>query len=191
MHCVWEYMTTGGFVHIPAQRAGRGHTLLELVVVITITGLIAGIVAPPLVEATRARNRAVYRAALLAESRTALERMTRELREMPLATGTRAPDLSHADTDRIEFGATGFRLEDDVLQKLGTDGSWRTLAQHVSSFTLSYYDEDGAALGTLPLAESSRTDVYRIGVTLTLARASETITLRSGVFPRCWAYRNM
>ena len=176
-------------MYAKARRLAAGHTLLEMAVVITISGILAGVAAPPLVTATQARHRAVWRQTLLAEARTAMERMTRELREAARDPDREAPDLALADQEHIAFGATGYRLEGNVLQRRSAgDGAWRTLARHAAQFALTYRDEDGATLAAVPLSAADRARVRRIGLSLTLENGAERIALVTGVYLRRFAF---
>jgi type II secretory pathway pseudopilin PulG len=171
----------------------EGSTLIELVVVIVLTGTIAGIVAPPLIEATRIRERSIRRAALLGEARTALERIVREFREIPAKSeDTNAPDISAAAGDSIAFEAASYRLASGVLERLDPDDpAWRPLAAHVSAFALAYYDGDGNLLSSTPLSAGDRGILRRIGVSLTLQDGGQSVTLRTGAYLRNFAFRNL
>ena len=63
------------------MRAVRGFTLVEAVITIVILGVVAGVLAPFIVEATQGFTDTRERAELVAKGRLALERLTRDLRE--------------------------------------------------------------------------------------------------------------
>jgi type II secretory pathway pseudopilin PulG len=171
----------------------RGSTLLELVVVIVLAGTIAGIVSPPLIEATRTRERSVRRAALLGEARTALERIVREFREIPAkSTDANSPDISAAAGDSIAFQAASYRVASGVLERLeANDTTWRPLASHVTAFALTYYDGNGNVLSSTPLSAGDRGNLRRIGVSLALQDGGQSVALRTGAFLRIFSFRNL
>lgn len=174
----------------PGQRSG--FSLIELVTVISLAGLIAGVVAPPFVQATQARHRMSKRGILLSEGRTALERMIREWREIHAAAGDdHAADITTAEARSMRFESTGYRVNDTTLERLSENSrSWRPMASHVSSLALTYFDEAGSALTRVPLNATDRGRVRRIIAVLTLTHGGESITLRSGAFLRYFAHGN-
>lgn len=160
--------------------------------VLAVSGTIAGVVAPPLLEVTRARQRAIRRSSLLLEGRLALERISRELREIPSQSGnSEAPDMSGAAASAIAYHAASLRASGSALERLEAGGStWRTLAAHLSTFQLTYFDGDGTALTTLPLGATDLASVRRIGIRLVLQDAGETVSLQTGAFLRYFAFRS-
>ncbi len=176
-----------------ASRARRGHTLLELAMVIAITGIIAGIVAPPLLEGMRMQSSLAVRGALLQEGRSTLERLTRELRETPYeATAPDTPAITAADASAIDCQDQSFRLNGAMLERRAAGGStWYPLAAHVRAAIFTYYDRDGNALDATPLSAEDRASIRRIGIDLTFGQGSETLRLRTGVFLRYFAFREM
>ncbi|MBI1195744.1 MAG: prepilin-type N-terminal cleavage/methylation domain-containing protein [Gammaproteobacteria bacterium] len=84
------------------RRAGqRGFTIIELVIVITILGVLAGILTPFIQQATVAYAQARIRNTLLTIGDLALERMSRDLREaipnsISLINGDQGIEFLHA-----------------------------------------------------------------------------------------------
>jgi type II secretory pathway pseudopilin PulG len=187
-----HHMTCTRAPHTLRARRG-GHTLLELVTVIAVAGVIAGVIAPPLAQGLRLQNSATVRGALLQEGRSALERLTRELRETPYdAAATDAPAITLADATAIDCQDQSYRLTGTTLERCAAGAStWYPLAKHVSAATFSYYDQDGNALAATPLSAANRALIRRIGVDVTLAQGGQTLRLRSGVFLRYFAFRGM
>ena len=163
-----------------------GYTLLEMTMVITLSGILAGIASPPLVEAIKSRNRLIIRNALLSEARFAVERILRDMREISAQdSDSSAADISTADDDRIDFENSSYRLLSNVVQRLSaSDSSWYTIARNVSSFTLSYYDQDGNSLSSTPLSETNREKVRRVVVELEISKHGETLSVTSGAYLR-------
>jgi Tfp pilus assembly protein PilE len=181
--------------HAPHLHRGRrgGHTLLELVTIVAIGGVIAGVIAPPLAQGLRLQNSAAVRSALLQEGRSALERLSRELRETPYdATATDTPAITLADATAIDCQDQSFRRNGTTLERCAAGGStWYPLAKHVIAMTFTYYDQDGAALAATPFSAAHRAAIRRIGVDVTLGQGSETLRLRTGVFLRYFAFRGI
>jgi MSHA biogenesis protein MshO len=65
---------------MPRRRAQRGFTLVEMVTVIVLLGIIAGVLAPFITNAMQGYVDAKARALLVAKGRLALERLAREVR---------------------------------------------------------------------------------------------------------------
>jgi len=63
-----------------SRRNSKGYTLIELVMVIVLLGIIAGVVAPFILKAMQAYTASKARAELVAKGRLAMERLAREVR---------------------------------------------------------------------------------------------------------------
>lgn len=176
----------------PRETNNSGFTLVELVMVISLMGIIAAMTAPALLEATKNRNRLVIRQTLLTEGQIALERICRELREMDLESGDNdVPDLSAAELSRVDFEQLAYRVSGTELQRSADGGTnWQVMARSVQSFTLSYYDASGTSLSSLPLSEADRESVRRITVEVGLLQNGESLTLRSSAYLRMFSYRS-
>ena len=135
-----------------------GFTIVEMVLVITLTMIIALAVVPPFLEANKAHSRTTTRIALVTKGRTALERMVRELRGM--AVSAAVPDLSVAADDTISFESLSYRVSSGALERSQDRGStWRTLCSDVTALALSYVDESDTALTSTPMDHQLREQV--------------------------------
>jgi prepilin-type N-terminal cleavage/methylation domain-containing protein len=170
-----------------------GHTLIELVAVISIAGVIAGVIAPPLVAALTMRRSVAVRGALLQEGRSAMERLSRELRQTPCdAASADAPGITLATTAAIDCTDQSFRFNDNALERRAAgNATWYPLARHVSTAAFTYYDQDGNVLGATPLSVEDRAKVRRISSVVTFSYGNETLQLRTGVYLRYFAFRGM
>jgi len=66
---------------LPPQTGQKGFTLIEMITVIVLLGIIAGILTPFIAKAMQAYTHSKARAELVARGRLALERLTREVRQ--------------------------------------------------------------------------------------------------------------
>ena len=172
--------------------SSEGHTLLELVMVLVLSGIIAGVVAPPLLQATLIRQGAIRRSALVQEASAALERMSREIREIPTRSDDPdAPDITSAAAGSIASPGVSFRAGSGTLEMMTRDdGQWRPLASHLKALELGYFDGEGNALTADPLGDGERDSVRRISIRLELQEGGESVFLRTGVFLRYFSFRS-
>jgi prepilin-type N-terminal cleavage/methylation domain-containing protein len=171
----------------------RGFTLVELVVAMSVGVIISGVAAAMVWDASKQRSEASARAELADEAAAALEQMVRYVREIPQdeCPGNPTPCLlgnaqvGTASQTELTFGNTGFRLSGDALQMTLDGGTnWHLLAADVSDFALTYYDRSASALAAFPLSPGDREDIRRVHVALTLERANQATTVRTGVYLR-------
>ena len=160
----------------------KGFTLIELIVVITIIGIIAGVTGFILLGVADAWTFKFNRADLLADGRLALNRMTREIREVKdLTSVTTATSSQFRFTNTgnvdITYGLSGSDLDRTV------DSVTNVLAQDVSSLSFTYYDSDGDTIAT-PTVSPSSTDIRRVQIDLALTKNGENVYLQSQSVPR-------
>ena len=158
------------------MRRESGFTLFEMIMVISLTGIIAGVIAVPLVEVTRRHQRSTTRAALVVEGQMALERILRELRQ--------ETTVSLASASQIDFGSESLRLNSGALEYSPDATTYHKLCGHVSSFSFGYVDSSGSALTSFPLSSSDRAAIRRLILSLILTDQGETVQLRTGVYLR-------
>lgn len=160
-----------------APGAAAGFTLIELIAVIVILGVVAGLGSSLLVEIVDAW--ALYKDQReLAESATmSMDRMVREIR--------RAVSISSADDSDLQFMVIGgdsisFDLSGTTLRRT-LNGTANGLAANVDSLTFTYYDISDLPLPT-PVATPS--DIRRIAAALTLSSGGARLETSSQVSPR-------
>jgi len=151
-----------------------GVTLVELVIVMVILGILAAIGSGILLESADIFVLAKARRDVLAEGRYAIERISREIRE----------EIEDPAADITSFTATNFTFTDPDSNSISFFQSGSTLlrnsdllASSIDSLSFSYLEADGTTA-------AAAADIWRIGISLTLAAGGESTTLRSEVFPR-------
>jgi len=146
-------------------------TLIELVISITVFGIIAALGTGVLVEVARGYARTKAASGALTDCQFALNRIGLELASLDAPT-----DISSMDEDEITFTVFG------VSRRYYRSGSTLrrdsyTLAEDCSQFALTYYKSDGTLT-------SDPSQVHRIAAEIAITRDGSTVSLRTEVFPR-------
>lgn len=151
-----------------------GLTLIEIILVILLLGILAGIILPPLVQGPQEWTRLQGRTALLEEGHQALLRMDREIRNLA-RKGDGTPCITQATATRLTFSRVG----GDTLMCQDVTFSWsgttlyrngKILAQGVTAFEFIYYDRNNQVT-TDPF------QIRRVSIQLTLSHNGETLAL--------------
>ena len=160
----------------------KGFTLVELVIVITIVGIVALIIGTMLLGTIKAWTFKFNRNDILWDGRLALDRMTREIRTVKNATS-----VTTATSSQFRFTDTGNK---DITYSLTStnlnrteNGTANLLAENVSSIAFTYYDASGTAIPT-PTVSPSATNIRRVRINLTLTKNGENIYLQSDASPK-------
>lgn len=186
-------------------RAEVGMTLVELLVTTSILGLVLVIVTGILLTSSRTESRTVSRAEAQAASRQALALMTTELRQAgadPSSPPVGVVAIVSADSNSVRVrsdlngdGAiqTAEPSEDvtytfvdstDCLTRNPGSGA-QVVLTGVSAMRLTYYDENGAVLGPLPLSSGAAARVKSVGLDISTRRRDTTpLTLTTRVHLR-------
>jgi MSHA biogenesis protein MshO len=141
------------------MRAQCGYTLIEVVVVIAITALVAGFIGSFLTRPLHVYNDVALRGELVASASSALERMAREVRaalpnSVRVSAGGTALELFHvADGGRYRAASGGAHSAGSDVIDLAGDASFNVLGRF-RELSFSY----GA-----PLAPGHRLSVYATG----------------------------
>jgi MSHA biogenesis protein MshO len=141
------------------MRSRAGYTLIEVVVVIAITALVAGFIGSFIVRPMQIYNDVNLRGELVAAASSALERVAREVRaalpnSVRVAAGGGALELLHvADGARYRAAAGGAHSAASDVIDLAGDGSFNVLGR---------FQDLGFSYGT-PLAPGHRLVIYPTG----------------------------
>jgi hypothetical protein len=166
--------------------------------VMVVVGVLAGGLSLGVREAIDLYQFLTFRNEIVSQGRMALMRMVREIRQMPSRDPTFEP-IQVADSNQLRFTVIDLDGDgnddtiefyrdagNDELRRIFNDSPAEgdVLASNVTSLTFTYYDENNDELTNVPLSEEDRGEVYRIVITLTLTHGSQSLTLRSQVYPR-------
>lgn len=152
--------------------SARGHTLVEMVVVITVLGIIALVPSVVIVESMRIHNRVAPTLEASYQARLATEKMKRELRELDDTSKIglmSATSLAFVDGegDTITYALTGTDLtrNDDLL------------AQGVTDLNFAFVQQDGKVVST-------SADLALIEIDLTVQVGVQEYRVLTMVHPR-------
>ena len=154
-----------------------GFTLIELVIVITILGIIAGIGSKILNQAFTGYldNKNLVEADW--QARLALERMQRDVRAI------RSPsDITTATATQLVFvDTTGntitYALSGTTLNRQTNSNTTQALADGIQSVTFSYYDQSGASTATL-------INICYVKISLNVTLNNTNFTVTTAVYGR-------
>ena len=159
----------------------QGFTLIEVVIVIVIIGVLSVLIAVPLMEGTRGWVDVTTRKDLTQQGRLAMDRMIREIRN----TGRKADDtpcisaatataytFSDASGDLVNCNSISFTVSGSQILR-GTN----VLADHVSSFQWTYYNNSNNVTATLSA-------IRRLSVAVIFSNGAESLPLNGEVYLR-------
>jgi len=175
--------------------------LVELVVCMTVGAIISGTAATLLWNASRQHSEVAARAELIDMGAAALEQVVRHVREVaqdgppgPLNGQARVTLAGGSEVRFVRIDpvsgteiSTGFRRNgatNRLEMTMDNAVSWFPLATDVTAFTLVYYNRKDQDISLLSYPDSEAYNTRRIGMTLTLARGTETAKIRTSVFLR-------
>jgi prepilin-type N-terminal cleavage/methylation domain-containing protein len=155
----------------------RGISLLEMICAITVLSVIAVTVLPILSSAADNQYSAVALRRQAEAAGFAMDRITRVLRDVPLAAGAKKADITAGS-------ATGITLADGRAFSLsGTDLYYNdgttnaVLCRNVTTFALTYLGDDGV---TSTLADLKSTRRFNVQIVV------GDIDLRGSAYARVW-----
>jgi len=162
----------------------KGFTLIEMIVVIVILSIAAGITIKFLVDSLKVYTMTVNQKTLLDEGKFALERMCRDIRDAQSisvpTTGSSGSSITFVRTNGTAYDsaldAITFSVPATTLIKSKTPsyagGATPALAEHVTGFTVTR-------------GQSTTSDLNQITLTLNLSLATgENVALQTRVYPK-------
>lgn len=169
----------------------KGVTLIELIMVITIIGILAAVSSLYIKEIIDLWRTLSFRSEAVAQGRTALIRMDREIRQVKNSSSIALADLSRLRFTSLDLNGDG---NDDTVEFYrdaatnelrrilnGNPAQGNALASGITNLAFTYYNASGAALST-PVADT--TQVYRIAIEINITSGTQTKTLKALVYPR-------
>ena len=166
--------------HIKEWGNERGFTLIELIMVIVITSIIASIAAMLILQGVKSYQKEVSYSDIHNQGRLAIERMAREIRMIRSAT---AADISTMTATDLQFNDVNGNTN-ILFQRSGASAPYsvvrngQVLANNIQSISFSYYQQDGTTVA------GAAAQVWFIQIDLTTVNAGETLTMRLRVHPR-------
>ena len=159
----------------------RGWTLIELIMVMTIIGIVAVFIGPILLNAVKAYDRTQITVNTYAKMRYAMERMVREIE----AVRRNPADTTEFDIATMTAGNLTFTKEDGTpvtitlagtnlnLTYVGTGTGM--LADRVSALGFAYFRHDGAT------AAANATELVFVQVSMTISDGTTSYASRTRI----------
>jgi len=153
------------------QKKQQGFTLLELVLVILLTSIIAGVASKIIAQGLTIYLTARYTTDADWQGRLALERMARDIRAVS------SGGISTAAASQLTFTDTNGNSVSYSLSSTSLMRNSQILANGVSTLTFGYFDKNGATTATSSL-------IRYIKITLTIVQDNTNFSLSTSVYPR-------
>jgi len=155
----------------------KGFTLIEVIIVIIVVGIISVIIGSMLLGVVKAWTFKFNRNDILWDGRLAINRITREIREVRNTTS-----VITASSSQFRFINTGnvnitYSLSSTNLNRT-ENGTTNLLASNVSALTFTYYNASGTSIPA-PTVSPSATNIRRVRISLTLTKNGQNVYLRS------------
>lgn len=166
-------------------------TIIELIMAITIVGILATVSSLYIKETVDLWRFLSFRSEAVAQGRTALIRMDREIRQIKDPASIAIADLSQLRFTSLDLSGDG---NDDTVEFYrdaatnelrrifnGNPAQGNALASGIANLAFTYYTAAGAALSA-PVADT--TQIYRVAIEINIASGTQTKTLKAQVYPR-------
>ena len=160
----------------------RGVTLLELMLVLVLTGIFFGVVYDTVIIGLRAVNAADERETIRQELTGALERFVRDA-----GTGS---NVDSADTAQFQFDTPSvndvqytYDSAAGTLSRGDAATTQRIILRNLTAFDFNFFDSTGAQLSE-PVAPSAEDTIRVVEMTATVTKDQEVVTVAHAVFVR-------
>ncbi|MDO9464609.1 MAG: prepilin-type N-terminal cleavage/methylation domain-containing protein [bacterium] len=159
----------------------KGFTIIELIMVIVITGIIAGITAMLLLQVMNVYSFVTVREVILSDGELAMGRMSREIRQIEDVYSIYKADSEEIEFEDAYYNLINFRRSGGSLLRNSDE-----LATDLTSLTFQYTTSDGnpPVVNDPATPEEEETNIKRIQINLTIKKGDEEIALQSQVYPR-------
>lgn len=169
------------------QLLRRGFTLIEVIVTISILGALGSVGSMLVMTSVGGFTASATGAQLHAEASISLDRIDRELRNIPRndAAINPSPDISNVTANSITWQTDwSLVLSGTNLMFTEDGGTAHVLLSNVEEFSVVAFDESNAAMSNT-LSGAACENIRRLRVTIGLRRSGILQTLRTKVFLRC------
>lgn len=153
------------------RRLAKGFSLIELIIVIVLLGIIAGVGSQLMAAGFRSYFLGRDLTAADWQGRLALERMTREIREIPSSVDLTTMAANQIGFNDMSGNAVSYSLGASLLRNI------QPLADNVTALNFTYLDGNGAATAVAA-------DVRFISIGVDISRGGASMTLRTMVHAR-------
>lgn len=155
-----------------------GVTLMELVLVMGVVAVLASLSSVYIREVINLWNFVSFRNEVVAQGRTAMMRMTREMRQVSNQSAVLSANATcfrfvTAGNDTIEYNLSGTYLMRNT----------NIMAAGVSKLGFVYYNNQSAALSS-PKVSPQTTDIRSINATMELTSGKQSKSFTARIFPR-------
>lgn len=161
--------------------ADKGFTLIELVITMVLIGIIAYIVATALSTGITAYFTTDFRKEALDQARIAMERITREIRNVRSSADITTADATTFTFTDVSGTPISFALSGGNIDR--TSVTTNTLATGISSASIFTYLLSTGATTQSPIPAEIPL-IKRIKIDITATKNTESVTLQSEVWPR-------
>jgi len=162
----------------------KGYTLVELVIVLVLLAILAGIGIPMMFKTVDAWVfGSKFQDYAVMSSVMAMNRMSREIRRL-----LNDSNITTATSSQITFTDLGsniitFNRSGNTLQRgLGATAVYDALADNVTALTFTYYDDFNNTIAS-PIV-GSNTDLRRIDIVFSVLAGSNTLNFNTEVRPQ-------
>ena len=171
----------------------KGFTIIELVVVIVLAGIIAGIFAMLIIQVIDIYSFVTVREDVLSETELATERMVREMRQIQKAAQAieviYLADIAEFQFVDVDDNIIGFKRDGLAIQRM--EFSERDVVQYddlladdITNMAFTYWDEDNNELSSTPLSSADIEKIKRIEISIGMERQNQDVKIDTQVYPR-------
>jgi prepilin-type N-terminal cleavage/methylation domain-containing protein len=155
-----------------------GLTIIELVMVIAIVGIVAGLSSVYINEVIDTYRLVSFRMESVAQMRGAIDRMSREIRQIKNSTSVLAASANLFRFNCVDNTTISYNLSGTNLLRNNS-----MLASGIGRLNFTYYNNTGGIVAA-PDVYPDVTDIVRIKIELEARSAAQNKNLSVQVFPR-------